>query len=200
MEKLTAIIKEGIVNDILVGTVNFVSTITSSGDLVVDVTDIPCGIRWEYDINDNTFTNPTHLAISMSYLFSGISLEEYTERELRWRDLELLSTDTVVTITDHTHYNEWMQFRQDLRDYPQKEGFPNIALRPVPSHFTEAQLSIENPSSLLSVSPIEIIPEPSPIIYAAHNSEGELIYEGTESIDLASLDTSSMPPITSSYF
>jgi len=201
MRKLTAIIKNNLVNEIIVGNTTFTSTITSSGDIIKDVTDIECGKRWEYDPDNDTFHNPEHLAISKSYNYSGMSLEAYTEKELRWRDLELISTDNLVAVTDHTHYDEWMQFRQDLRDYPQKEGFPNLSLRPVPSHFTSDQALLENPSDALSLPEIsEPTPTPAPTIYAAYNSANELVYESTNSIDYDTNDFESMPAISSSYF
>lgn len=148
--KNIAIIKEGLVNQIVVGTLDFVSTITGSGDIIKDVTDIECGINWEYNSDSNEFTKPNSLALSKTYKNSGLTLEEYTEKELKWRDLELIATDNIVPVSDHSDHSSWLEFRQALRDYPQKEGFPDEALRPVPSHFTEEQSSLTNPSDLLS--------------------------------------------------
>lgn len=56
--------------------------------------------------------------------------EEIVDAERQWRDSELASTDWIVPITDHPQHTEYLSYRQELRDYPAQEDFPN-GQRPV---------------------------------------------------------------------
>jgi len=46
-------------------------------------------------------------------------------KEKQWRDLELKETDYIVAVTDHPNYSEYITYRQELRDYPAQQDFPN---------------------------------------------------------------------------
>lgn len=61
------------------------------------------------------YTKPTK-----SQLKELKSLEERS-----WRDMELTNTDLLVTVPDHPDIDRVKKYRQDLRDYPNSEGFPD---------------------------------------------------------------------------
>jgi len=42
-----------------------------------------------------------------------------------WRDKELFETDSIVAITDHPDHAATITYRQELRDWPSTENFPN---------------------------------------------------------------------------
>jgi hypothetical protein len=42
-----------------------------------------------------------------------------------WRDGELLETDWMVSVTDRPHYDSYMAYRQELRDWPDTNDFPD---------------------------------------------------------------------------
>ena len=42
-----------------------------------------------------------------------------------WRDNELKSTDSIVPLTDHPDHAATITYRQELRDWPSTEDFPN---------------------------------------------------------------------------
>ena len=44
----------------------------------------------------------------------------------RWRDLQLTLTDKIVPITDHPKHVDVLGYRDDLRDWPETDDFPNI--------------------------------------------------------------------------
>lgn len=44
-----------------------------------------------------------------------------------WRNLELQATDYIVPLIDHPKHAAYMAYRQELRDYPAQEDFPNGA-------------------------------------------------------------------------
>ena len=56
--------------------------------------------------------------------------EEIADAERQWRNNELSSTDWIVPVTDHPKHSEYLSYRQELRDYPSQEDFPN-GQRPV---------------------------------------------------------------------
>ena len=52
-----------------------------------------------------------------------------TSKELKtegreWRDNELLETDSIVAITDHSNHTALMSYRQELRDWTDTKDFP----------------------------------------------------------------------------
>ena len=54
-------------------------------------------------------------------IIDGINIDEIRE----WRDNELKATDFIVPLTDHPQHAAYMTYRQELRDYPSQEDFPN---------------------------------------------------------------------------
>ena len=104
MENKIAIIKEGLVDNIIVATEEFGDTLS---DTTVDVTSIECGIGWVYD--GTNFTRPAKTSEEAKY----------------WRDQELQSTDFIVPLTDYPTHAATLTYRQELRDWPSTEDFPN---------------------------------------------------------------------------
>ena len=53
-------------------------------------------------------------------------IQEPTIEELArtWRDKELLNTDYIVPLTDHTLHSAYMSYRQALRDWTDTSDFP----------------------------------------------------------------------------
>jgi len=43
-----------------------------------------------------------------------------------WRKRELVKTDFIVPLTDFPNHAAWITYRQELRDWPATENFPNI--------------------------------------------------------------------------
>lgn len=54
---------------------------------------------------------------------SRIEFEKTDAR--KWRDSELKNTDWIVPITDYPNHAQWLTYRQELRDWPSTENFPN---------------------------------------------------------------------------
>ena len=56
-----------------------------------------------------------------------IYTEQYfIKQEARqWRDAELEATDFIVPLTDYPNRDTWITYRQELRDWPSTENFPN---------------------------------------------------------------------------
>ena len=64
---------------------------------------------------------------------NGWSHIEKTSKELEaegreWRDNELYKTDSIVPITDHSKHTALMSYRQELRDWPSTDAFPDTKL------------------------------------------------------------------------
>lgn len=108
MENLLAIIKNGTVDQVIVGTIEFGNTLTET---TVDVTSIECGIGWTYDGAD--FTAPVK------------SQEEIEAEAKAWRDSELRSTDNVAQTPDYPNRDAILVYRQELRDWPSTDAFPD---------------------------------------------------------------------------
>ena len=113
MENLIAIIKKGKVNNIIVASDEFAATLQ---DETINVTGK--GIAIGYSYADGVFSAPVK------------TLEEKTAEEKEWRDYELKESDFIVPLTDHPKHAAYMTYRQELRDYPAQEDFPNVT-RPV---------------------------------------------------------------------
>jgi hypothetical protein len=45
-----------------------------------------------------------------------------------WRDSELASTDYIMPLTDHPQRDDYITYREDLRQWPSTDSFP--ATRP----------------------------------------------------------------------
>jgi len=113
MENLIAIIKEGKVDNIIVASDEFAATLQEE---TVNVTGQEVGIGHTYA--NGVFAAPVK------------TLEEKTSEEKRWRDSELQASDYIVPLTDHPQHAAYMTYRQELRDYPSQQDFPN-GTRPV---------------------------------------------------------------------
>ena len=113
MENLIAIIKEGKVDNIIVASDDFAKTLPEE---TVNVTGQEVGIGHTY--TNGVFTAPLK------------TLREKTVEEKEWRDSEIQSTDYIVPLTDHPQHAAYMTYRQELRDYPAQQDFPN-STRPV---------------------------------------------------------------------
>jgi len=50
---------------------------------------------------------------------------EYPLQPRQWRDLELASTDKAAMIPDWPNRSNILVYRQDLRDWPSTEDFPD---------------------------------------------------------------------------
>tara|TARA_B000000557_G_C20767535_1_gene440175 strand:- start:681 stop:1022 length:342 start_codon:yes stop_codon:yes gene_type:complete len=42
-----------------------------------------------------------------------------------WRNMELRSTDWIVPLNDYPKHAEWLTYREELRDWPSTENFPD---------------------------------------------------------------------------
>jgi len=113
MENLIAIIKEGKVNNVIVASDEFATTLQEE---TVNITGQEVGIGHTYA--NGIFSAPVK------------TLEEKTAEEKQWRDGELRASDFIVPLTDHPQHATYMVFRQELRDYPSQQDFPN-GQRPV---------------------------------------------------------------------
>ena len=108
MENKIAIIKNGLVDNIVVGTTEFANTLSET---TVDVTSIDCQIGWSYDgVN---FTAPVK------------TTQELEAEAKEWRDNELKATDFIVPTTDYPNHEAWLTYRQELRDWPNTNDFPD---------------------------------------------------------------------------
>ena len=108
MENKIAIIKNGVVDNIIIATTEFGDTLP---DTTVDITSIKCAIGWTYD--GTNFIAPTK------------TIEE-TEQEAReWRDAKLKTTDFIIPLTDFPNRSAWITYRQQLRDWTATEDFPD---------------------------------------------------------------------------
>ena len=70
--------------------------------------------------------------------------EELAEKERRWRDRVISTTEWIVTrhrdevdmgqetMITPEQFSELLRYRQALRDWPAVDGFPNVDLRPNP--------------------------------------------------------------------
>lgn len=111
MENRIAIIKDGIVSNVVVASNEFAETLQ---DQTVNVTEIDCEIGYFY--NGTSFSAPVK------------SQEELEEEGRFWRDSELKRTDFIVPLTDYPNHEAWLTYRQQLRDWTTTEDFPDTKL------------------------------------------------------------------------
>ena len=107
MENLIAIIKNNKVYNIIVASDDFAKNMQ---DQTVNVTGTDCAIDYTYD--GNNFTPPQK------------TREELEEEGRLWRDKELKATDFIVQITDYPNYSDWLTYRENLRNWPETDNFP----------------------------------------------------------------------------
>lgn len=50
---------------------------------------------------------------------------DLSETAREWRDLELKSTDWIVSISDHPERESYLTYRSNLRDWPSTSNFPD---------------------------------------------------------------------------
>lgn len=103
------IIENGIVKNIIIGDSNFAE---SYGNNAIILTDDIVKIGYTYD--GTNFSAPIK------------SQEELETEGSAWRDLELRETDFIVPLTDYPNHAQWLTYRQQLRDWPTTDNFPNI--------------------------------------------------------------------------
>ena len=113
MENLIAIIKKGKVDNVMVASDEFASTLPEE---TVNVTGKGVAIGHSYA--NGVFSAPVK------------TLEEKIAKEKQWRDSELQASDFIVPLTDHPQHAAYMTYRQELRDYPAQSDFLN-GTRPV---------------------------------------------------------------------
>ena len=90
---------------------------------------------WIIKDADGNIINP-HLIGSEEFVkanfdhYEAFPEEEETpmtpEEEAReWRDGQLIALDSMVTVTDHPKHAAYIAFRQELRDWPSTDDFPD---------------------------------------------------------------------------
>ena len=114
MQNLIAIIKDGIVQNIVVGSDEWADSLEEQ---TINVTGLGINIGWNY--KDGEFTDEDGRSIEERKQYDKIVFER------DWRDSELQKTDFIVPLTDHSKHAAYMTYRQELRDYPSHEDFPN---------------------------------------------------------------------------
>lgn len=50
---------------------------------------------------------------------------EIEAKEIMWRDEELKETDWIIPVIDHSQHEEYLVYRQALRDWTATEDFPD---------------------------------------------------------------------------
>jgi hypothetical protein len=92
-------------------------------------------IKKENLTNSERIENPINLDIMRYHYSDGCIIEKQihinTEQDSseavakHWRDNELQSTDYIVPITDHPSHTAFMSYREELRDWPSTDAFPD---------------------------------------------------------------------------
>ena len=106
-ENKIAIIKNGVVENVIVASVEFGNSLP---DLTIDVTDLEVGIGWVHNA-DNSFSHSDVLLSPEELLIKK------TKEEKEWRDSELKASDFIIPLTDHPQHSVYIVFRQELRDF-----------------------------------------------------------------------------------
>lgn len=107
MENLIAIIKEGVVDNIMVASDEYAASLSEQ---TLNVTGQEVGIGFTY--SNDTFTPPVK------------TTEEFEAEAREWRDGELQATDFIVPTTDYPNHAAWLTYRQELRDWTTTDDFP----------------------------------------------------------------------------
>lgn len=94
-------------NSVCVGVTEYQETVTANDNMVLlssfDTSII--GKRWTGTV------------------WEEVPLTDVTARE--WRDGELYATDWIVPVTDHPDREDYLLYRQALRDWPSTPSFPD---------------------------------------------------------------------------
>ena len=118
MGNLKAIIKDGLIHDIIVASDEHASAhATKLSGTHVDVTEVECAIGWSYD--GTNFTSPPE------EVTPTLEAEEKAAMEIEWRNAELLETDSLVPVTDLPNHAKLLEYRQALRNWPSTSDFPD---------------------------------------------------------------------------
>lgn len=65
------------------------------------------------------------MLIEKYFVVNNQESESNEEVARMWRNNEIASTDYIVPLTDFPNYNSWITYRQQLRDWPSTDNFPN---------------------------------------------------------------------------
>lgn len=74
--------------------------------------------------------SPTYLVITDQSPEAQSAIAEAAVREREWRDAQLVSTDTVVDVSDYNNKENMVAYRKELRNWPTTANFPS-STRPV---------------------------------------------------------------------
>lgn len=51
-------------------------------------------------------------------------MDLYKNQQKEWRNGELQRTDCIVPLVDYPNHEAWLTYRQELRDWPSTDDFP----------------------------------------------------------------------------
>jgi hypothetical protein len=106
MENRIAIIENNIVTNIIIADQEFVNNYNGTA---IILNDTPASIGWEYNAITSTFTK---------------NQNEIIEDARIWRNAEIKDTDFIVPLTDYPNRDAILVYRQELRDWPSTDAFP----------------------------------------------------------------------------
>lgn len=52
--------------------------------------------------------------------------DDFEKYQKDWRDSELKNTDWIISVSDHSQRDAYITYRQELRDWPSTNNFPDI--------------------------------------------------------------------------
>ncbi len=108
MDKI-AIIENNIVKNIILGNSDFAESYDGVAIILKDE-----NVSIGYIYKNKKFTAP-------------VKTSEQIEGEARtWRNMELISTDWIVPLADYPNHAAWLTYREELRNWPSTENFPDI--------------------------------------------------------------------------
>lgn len=73
-------------------------------------------LRYSYD---------NGMVIEKHFVVNNQEFESDEEVARMWRNNELSNTDFIVPTTDYPNHAQWLTYRQQLRDWPSTDDFPN---------------------------------------------------------------------------
>ena len=120
MENKIAIIKNGIIDNVIVASDEFAKSLQEETVNITGLEEVSVG--WNY--KNGEFTDENGLTIEEKKASDNLRWER------QWRDVELSMTDFIVPLTDHPKHSAYIIYRQELRDYPSQPDFRN-GTRPI---------------------------------------------------------------------
>lgn len=94
------------------------------GYIITNLTDSSRGENFQHnDLLRYTYDNGT--IIEKYYFSPQITTNEVEMKAKGWRNDELQKTDFIVPLTDYPNRTAWMTYRQELRDWPSTDDFPD---------------------------------------------------------------------------